>query len=144
MWPRSQPRHSVEPSPALLAVLANPEERKLLADLSQNNGWNLTVVATLEQAQARIAGKQLAVVLLDRDLAESDWRSMVRSFTCLHPAPCVILASYDSDHYLFEELIHQGGYDVVSKPLKLEEVSRITRLAITFWKNRLGLNPAAG
>ena len=143
MWPRNQPRHSVELSPALLAVLANPEERKLVTDLSQNNGWNLTVVATLEQGRAKISGQRLAVVLLDRDLAESDWRSMVRSFTCLHPAPCVILASFVSDHYLFEELIHQGGYDVVSKPLKLEEVSRITRLALTFWKNRFGLKPGA-
>jgi DNA-binding NtrC family response regulator len=48
----------------------------------------------------------------------------------------VILASSVSDHYLFEELIHQGGYDVIAKPLKLEELRRITRLALTFWKNR--------
>jgi DNA-binding NtrC family response regulator len=137
MWPRNQPRHPVEPPPALLAVLSNAGERQLVTELSHNNGWSLTVAATLEQAQAGIANKRLAVVLLDRDLGESDWRSMVRSFTCLHPAPCVILASFVSDHYLFEEVIHQGGYDVVSKPLKLEEVSRITRLALTFWKNRL-------
>lgn len=137
MWPINQPRHPVESPPALLAVLSNPGERQLVTDLSHDNGWNLTIAATLEQARARVANKPLAVVLLDRDLAETDWRSMVRSFTCLHPAPCVILASFVSDHYLFEEVIHQGGYDVVSKPLKLEEVRRITRLAITFWKNRL-------
>jgi DNA-binding NtrC family response regulator len=137
MWPRHQANHSVEPAPVVLAVLSNPRERQLLVELSHDNRWNLTVVATLEQARAKTANQRLAVVLLDRDLAESDWRGMVRSFTCLHPTPCVILASFVSDHYLFEEVIHHGGYDVVSKPLKLEEVSRITRLAVTFWRNRL-------
>lgn len=136
MWPLNQTRHPVESPPALLAVLSNPGERQLITDLSHDNGWNLTIAENLEQARSRIADKRLAVVLLDRDLAESDWRSMVRSFTSLHPAPCVILASSVSDHYLFEELVNQGGYDVVAKPLKLEEVRRITRLALTFWKNR--------
>jgi DNA-binding NtrC family response regulator len=117
MWPLNHSRHPAESAPELLAVLSSPGERQLVAGLSQDNGWKLIIAETLEQARLRIADKRLAVVLLDRDLAESDWRTMVRSFTSLSPAPCVILASSVSDHYLFEELIHQGGYDVIAKPL---------------------------
>lgn len=137
MWPRSQNRHHEDSQPALLAVLSNPNERQLLSDLSHENSWSLTLAETLEQARLQVRNLRLAVVLLDRDLDPADWRPMVRSFTCMQPTPCVILASTVADHYLFEEVIHQGGYDVVSKPLKMEEVRRITRLALTFWKSRV-------
>jgi DNA-binding NtrC family response regulator len=140
MWPLNQHRHSEESPPALLAVLSNTGDREVAAKLSGDNGWKVALAATLEQAWSKLAELQFAVVLLDRDLAESDWRTMVRSFTWRHPPPCVILASSVCDQYLFEEVIHQGGYDVISKPLKLEEVQRITRLAFTFWKSRLPRN----
>lgn len=136
MWPRAQ-HHVEEPASTLLAVLSSAADREVLAKLAQDNGWNLAFAMTLEHGLAKLAERQTAVVIIDRALAEADWRTMVRSFTWQNPPPCVILASPVSDHYLFEEVIHQGGYDVVSKPLKLEEMRRIARLAFTFWKSRL-------
>jgi DNA-binding NtrC family response regulator len=136
MWPRTHNQHD-ESAPALLAVLATEGDRQILARLCRDNGWALELATSLEEGLAKMAERQTAVAIVDRDLAEPDWRTIVRSFTWQHPQPCVILASPVSDHYLFEEVIHQGGYDVVSKPLKLEEVCRITRLALTFWKSRL-------
>jgi DNA-binding NtrC family response regulator len=136
MWPRAQHHHEAAAS-SILAVLSSAADRELVTTLSRDNGWSLALTMTPQEGLAKLAERQVAVVIVDRDLAESDWRTMVRSFTWQHPPPCVILASPVSDHYLFEEVIHQGGYDVVSKPLKLEEMRRIARLAFTFWKSRL-------
>jgi DNA-binding NtrC family response regulator len=136
MWTRTQ-HHVEEAGSAILAVLASAADRELVTKLASDNGWSLALTMTSEEGLARLAERQIAVVIVDRDLAESDWRTMVRSFTWQNPPPCIILASPVSDHYLFEEVIHQGGYDIVSKPLKLEEMRRIARLAFTFWKSRL-------
>ena len=122
----------------MLAVLSEDGERQLISAFARDNGWNLAFAETMEQACVRLAGDVVPVILLDRDSADVEWRSMVRSFANHRPAPCIILASSVVDRYLFQELVSQGGYDVVAKPLQREELRRIAGLAFAFWKSRLG------
>lgn len=136
MWPLTHGRHPTESQALVLAVLSDPADRSLVTGLAPDDRCSIEVSESIEKGRSGSAGKPIAVVLLDRDLALPDWRPLVREFSSLPSAPCVILASAVFDDYLFQELTHQGGYDVITKPLKLEELRRISRLALTFWKNR--------
>jgi hypothetical protein len=37
------------------------------------------------------------------------------------------------DEYLWNETVRRGGYDVVSKPLREEDLIRVVRLAWSYW-----------
>jgi DNA-binding NtrC family response regulator len=122
----------------VLAILAEPRDAQLLIELANSQRWDLTVVHALDQAALRVAHETFSIILLDRDVASSDWRSPVRTFAQLQPAPSVILISPVADHYLFDELVKQGGFEVIAKPLQADELHRIARLAVAFWKSRRG------
>jgi FixJ family two-component response regulator len=51
--------------------------------------------------------------------------------------PSVILTSRVVDDYLWQEVIRYGGYDVLSKPLREEDVVRSVRLAWSYWNSAI-------
>ncbi len=142
MWPlRSQrhaPRHvkTSDGPPEMLAIMKSSQDQAALANFARSNGWDLTMLNTLPEASALSAKPNTAVIILDRDLTENDWRPAVHSFAQHRPAPCIILASSVLDEYLFDEIVKQGGFDIVAKPIRPDELRRIGGLAVTFWKNR--------
>lgn len=78
------------------------------------------------------------VLVFDRDWPNVEWRTMVRDFASAPQWPCIILASRVADEYLWQELIRCGGHDLLTKPLRLEDVSRTLKLALIYWKNARG------
>jgi DNA-binding NtrC family response regulator len=142
MWPLHHHRQesrdisNSSAAPALLAILADPSDRDLVRQFTDRNQWGLNVVAAVEHAAVSTWIEVSPVILLDRDLAGQDWRSTVRMLAAHTPAPSVILASPVLDSYLFSEVVHHGGYDVISKPLQLDELRRMLGLAFSFWKNQ--------
>ena len=137
MWPlkSDQSDHKMESAPHLLAVLGNAAATEIAKELALSQGWHLTLASAVEEGRARL-NENVAVVLVDRDLSGLDWRSTVRDFAQEAASPCVILASPVIDHYLFEEVVKQGGFDVVSKPLNADELRRTTLLALKFRERR--------
>jgi hypothetical protein len=47
------------------------------------------------------------------------------------------------DTYLWNEVVSKGGFDVLSKPLREDDVVRAVRLAWSYWNSatRIGGNP---
>ena len=125
----------------LLAILADPVERDTLSAFASGNNWILDVVGAVEPAIERLSRGPVPVVLIDRDIQDQDWRLAIRLLVSANPSPCVILVSAVVDLYLFDEVVHQGGYDVLSKPLRNEQLRRTLGLAFTFWRNGLTRTP---
>ena len=46
-----------------------------------------------------------------------------------------MLVSKVIDDYLWSELVTYGGYEVVRKPLREDEVSRAVRMAWSYWSS---------
>jgi FixJ family two-component response regulator len=69
------------------------------------------------------------VVLCDRDLPGVDWRMAVQQLAGGQNRRCVILASPVVDDYLWEEVIHLGGYDVLAKPFRKRDVVQAIEFA---------------
>lgn len=142
MWPLRSQHHAtghVKASgspPEMLAIMKSFQDQAALANFARSNGWDLTMLNALPETSALSAKPNTAVIILDRDLTENDWRSAVHSLAQHRPAPCIILASSVLDDYLFDEIVRQGGFDIVAKPIRPDELRRIGGLALTFWKSR--------
>jgi DNA-binding response OmpR family regulator len=148
MWPlRSHDRSATvsqdsDRLPEMLAIVGSSRDQTTVADLASSNGWGLTMVSTLAQGLSYADSKTVSVIILDRDLTDNEWRSTVRNFAQNQPRPCIILLSSVMDPYLFDEVVKQGGFDVVAKPIQTDEIRRVGRLAVTFWKNRWAGKPS--
>ena len=145
MWPlhshrRNTPGIQVPANLNLLAILPALSDQESIRQFASAANWNLNLTTSLTQAMLWLANVTVPIVLVDRDLRDDDWRVAIKKLSAFTPSPCVILASAVADSYLFDEVIHNGGYDVVAKPLQEEELRRTLGLAFSFWKNRQGLS----
>ena len=123
-----------------MALVVDERERSLLANLADQERWDLHFVPSFEVAR-RISDELSAPVLVyDRDWPGTDWRSAVQLFAAAPHQACVILASSVVDEYLWEEVVRQGGYDVVAKPLRAPEVARVIKLALSYWNSTVSLS----
>ena len=77
-----------------------------------------------------------SVIVFDRDLPGLDWRDCLESLAAARPGYPILLMSSIYDEYLWEEVVHRGGYDVLGKPLQEEQAVRAVNLAWSFSKTR--------
>lgn len=144
MWPLNTETPTVRAprvDQRLLAILADTADRDAVSAFAIANNWSLKVVGGVGQAISWLSEAPVPVILIDRDLPDEDWRLAIRTLTSHAPSPCVILASAVVDLYLFDEVVHHGGYDVVRKPFREDALRRTLGLAFSFWKNGLTRSP---
>ena len=132
----SQKRRPTRLRTTLVALTADHGDRKLLTDLAAENGWDVHLTQSLEEAEFAVNRLHAPVALCDRELPEVDWRTVVRTLASSQHEPCVIVTGKRVDDYFWEEVIRNRGYDVLSKPLREYEVTRIVGLALSFWNSR--------
>ena len=128
----------------VVGLVADHNDRRLLANLSFDNGWIMHFVDSSTEAQAASARLRVPVILYDRDLPSADWRDIVSLLASSSRPTCVILISRVADDHLWEEVIRRGGYEVLSKPLRPEEVVRMIKLAWSFWNSMMKMPAYAG
>ncbi len=74
------------------------------------------------------------IVLCDRDLAGGEWQDTLRLLHSVRDRPCVILLSNVADEYLWNEVVRRGGFDVLTRPFRKEQVVSMLEFAYTYWK----------
>jgi FixJ family two-component response regulator len=121
----------------VIGLLVDNHDRRLLANVSSGNGWVVHFVDSLAEALAAAGNLRVPVILCDRDLVGAYWRETVARLASSSFPACVILISRAADDHLWEEVIRSGGYEVLSRPLRSEEVVRVIKLAWSFWNSML-------
>ena len=138
MWPlisHDNPRptgHSGE----VVAIIGSSQDRETVSDYALTSGWELEMLETIDQVLSLAGSQTVALIIVDRDHSEHDWRASVQRLAKARSNPCVLLASSVVDPYLFQELVKQGGFDVIAKPIHRNELARLGRLALTYWRNQ--------
>jgi DNA-binding NtrC family response regulator len=120
---------------ALVALMVGDEDRKLLAEISARNQWSVHFTDTCGDAWVVLNQLKAPVILCDRDLPSTEWRDVVQMMASSAHSACAILLSRVVDDYLWNEVISKGGYDVLAKPLREDDVVRSVRLALSYWNS---------
>ena len=121
--------------PAIVGLVADEQDRRLLAGLGSRNQWNVTFADNFETAQALSVQLRVSAILCDRDVPGREWREVVEDLSSSRHRPCVLLVSRVVDDYLWNEVVRRGGYDVLSKPLREEDLVRAIKLAWAYWNS---------
>ena len=119
----------------VVALISDDADRRELAGICGRNGWDLLLASTLEEARTTLDNARAPVILCDRDLPGHEWRTAVKGLASSPHHACVILVSAVADTYLWNEVVRTGGFDVLSKPFREEDVGRAVRLAWSYWTN---------
>jgi DNA-binding NtrC family response regulator len=107
---------------SVLIVTSRPEDIGELRDLLPGTPWQLNDVRDLEGAAEALRAAAVPMLLFDRDTADGCWQDAIRQLTRIHPSACVVLLSNVADQYLWDEVIQQGGFDVLTRPFKKDQV----------------------
>jgi CheY-like chemotaxis protein len=117
----------------LLAITRGVEEEQSLRRIADRLQWTVSIAPSLEDAVRMLREQPMTLVICDRDLPGGDWRKAVAAIAARRDVLCVVLASTVVDGYLWDEVIKQRGYDVVSKPFEADQLQRAVRFAGS-WK----------
>ena len=119
----------------VVGLMVDEGDRRVLAGVCRRYQWNLFCAATQGEAQAALTQLRAPVVLCDRDLAGNGWRETVAALAASPQRACVILVSGVVNVYLWYEVVRTGGFDMLAKPLREEDVVRAVRLAWSYWNS---------
>jgi FixJ family two-component response regulator len=120
---------------SIVGLVIDEGDRRLLAGLGSRNQWSVTFADSFETAQALSVQLRACAILCDRDVAGREWWEVVEALSQSRHRPCVLLVSRVVDDYLWNEVVRRGGYDVLSKPLREEDLVRAIRLAWAYWNS---------
>jgi hypothetical protein len=124
----------------VLAITQDRSCRERLKSLADFYGWDLLLSNSCSGAASLPEAQAYPVVVCDNDSQELHWRDAFEVLLASRRSRCIILCSKkDSDH-LWQEVIRGGGYDVVEKPLREEQIVRTIQFAWTYWKTT-GIRP---
>ena len=130
----SRPRRKAAPARIpVVALVASDQDRCVLAGVSGQDQLEVHFAESCEEAYTVANRLAAPVILLDRDLPGTEWKTAVKSLADSPHRACVILMSGVVDDYLRQELIRRGGYDLLPKPLRADQVTPLVNLALSYW-----------
>ncbi|MEK6618431.1 MAG: sigma-54 dependent transcriptional regulator [Nitrospirota bacterium] len=114
----------------ILVVDDEPEMRALLQDVLQERGHHVTVAQSGREALKRLAEAECAVVLTDLRMKEMQGIELLGEIKRSYPDINVILMTAFGSVETAIEAMKQGAYDYLVKPIKNEELIRVTERAV--------------
>jgi DNA-binding NtrC family response regulator len=119
----------------IVGLIRSDQDRQLLSGICGRSGWEVVFADNCCDTKAAVDRVKAPVVLCDRDSVETQWREAIETLASRPHLPCVILLSEAVDTYLWSEVVRGGGYDVLPKPLREDDVIRAVRLARSYWNS---------
>jgi CheY-like chemotaxis protein len=122
----------------ILCLLGEENDQRVIEELCRDRAWSVLFARDLEEAQRLLERTEFQILLLDRDLTGDRWREAMTRLVTPSGALCILLVSKVFDDYLWNEVVRNGGYDVLPKPLRPPDVARAVKLAWSYWASGNG------
>ena len=136
MWHFAQilPKRRTNPNRAvsILCLLGEDTDRSLIVSLCQRNQWRVSFTGDRAETERLLREHKPQIMLFDRDIAGQDWREFVACFAAASSGVCIMLLSKVIGDNLWNDLVANGGYEVLRKPLREDELTRAVRMAWSF------------
>jgi two-component system, NtrC family, response regulator HydG len=114
----------------VLLISPHAEDHRLLRDILHRPAWTLYIARTLREAMALLPEAPLAAAITDCRLPDGgSWKDFLRQLEAMGLALPVIVADRFADDRLWAEVLNLGGYDVLMKPLRANEVLHVLTTA---------------
>lgn len=127
----------VEASPIrVLYVSPNAGDQAALRRIVEGIPCQLSVAFNCRQAAAQLTNEQIAVIFCDSVLEDGTWKRLLNQIQERSRQPLLIVTSRLADEELWAEVLNLGGYDVLAKPFRPDEV-RYTLTTAIFWLTRV-------
>lgn len=110
-----------EPS-SLMVVVADEQERQTLEAIVAPCRWTVYRATSCEEAIRFARHARPRVLVCDAELRDGSWRRIWKALSIGPRPPLLIVASRNADERLWSQVLHAGGYDVLVKPFRPEEV----------------------
>lgn len=124
------PRVSV----AALGVSSVSADQMALRSMFEGLQWQWDIVPSLEKARQRMHhGATPGVVVCQHLLPDGDWKLLFQEVLALPRPPRFVVLSRLADEDLWMDVLNCGGYDLLSIPFYLPEVSRVLQSAARSW-----------
>jgi CheY-like chemotaxis protein len=113
----------------ILAVSICLDDIFLLEYLGDQHGWELKFTASPQEA-FRLASSDFDLILCNRNQPGYPWREVMDRLAATSPRSCILLVSPINDDYLWWDVLHHRGFDVLIRPLREEIVLRAVDTAL--------------
>ena len=80
--------------------------------------WTVKSVPTCSEALALLRRGDCALVLAEKELPDGRWHDLLTAMRSLDHTPPLIVMSKLADESLWAEVLREGGFDVLAKPLE--------------------------
>lgn len=132
------PSHIAGSGPKILGVSVLLTDRVLLENLGKREGWRLRFTNSARDAFRLVREERFEVILCDRNQYGYPWREVVENLAWNSPRSRILLVCPAPDDYLWPDVVEQGGYGVLTRPLREADAQHTIGVAAGC------LTPAAG
>jgi DNA-binding NtrC family response regulator len=119
-------------SPALEVILVNGngEDRNSLESVLAGTPWVVVEADPLE-IESAVREAAVPIVICGRDQSNG-WRGTIRALMKARRNVCVIVLSNEGDVHLSDEVLRGGGFDLLTRPFKRQQVLPMLVFAYTY------------
>ena len=113
----------------VLVVDDDPMITELISDCLRDDGIQVLVVSTAEQASEALVSQPIRAVIADFHLEHSSGLDVLRMLIARQPglAGHVAVFTGANDAHTLERIRTDTGFPVLAKPFRLEQVQRLVR-----------------
>jgi DNA-binding NtrC family response regulator len=125
---------------AVSVLLVSPRARAgPMRSVFSHTRWPVVRVDNPAEGIELLRQQEFAVVVYEcLHPTDGEWRSVLDSFRTLGPGRVpsrLIVTSENPESRLWADVLAEGGYDVLARPYRVEEVTRVVSLAWLHWKS---------
>jgi len=129
---RDQRRAIPEGRARILAVSMFLDDRFLLERLGKRHNWELWFTSSPRDGFNLASQSHFDLILCDRNQPGYPWREVMDHLAASSPRSCILLVSPVNDDYLWRDVLQQGGYDVLIRPLREARALHALQSALRF------------
>jgi len=118
----------------VLAVSSDDSERRAIENLFTHTKWDLHCTDSLADARRQMEQESSPVILCSYRLVDGSWSELMENLSDAPGAPKVIVTTRSLDAKRFEELLHDGAFDVLTRPFQARQVYSAISEAWRQWK----------
>jgi DNA-binding response OmpR family regulator len=134
----SRKNTQIVPQGNVNVLLISPFEKDSsdLCEILGQSGWQQHDARTKREALEFLRDNPTPIVICESELADGTWKDVLSEIAALESPPALVVTSRLADDALWAEVLHLGGFNVLSKPLDTKEVMHVVSYGGMLWKRQ--------